>query len=87
MFYQSSLFGAYDCSLPLPCSVEEHINDSFQLSKTEPERGCSDAFFRPVLLLSGLEEDQFLVPTNFNDAMKMYLATRDFLAANNEEPM
>lgn len=79
MFYQPELFLAHDCSLPLPCTLAELSECAMQLCLEEPPHGCSDDFFERVSFISNIPQRSFEEADTFDDALKMYIATRDLL--------
>jgi hypothetical protein len=83
-FYQPELFSSSDCSLPLPCSLNELREWSIQLSIKEPSKGCSDSFLTRVSLASNIAEESIESANNINDALQMYIAKRDLLHATDK---
>lgn len=79
LYYQPELFSAQDCSLPLPCTVHELSELSPRLSETEPPHGCSDSFLARVSLLSDIPQQSIESAYTIDDALRMYIATRDLL--------
>lgn len=79
LYYQPELFSAEDCSLPLQCSVEQLSELYREFSQTDPARGCSDSFLARISLLSGIPQQSLEIADTSEDALKMYVATKDLL--------
>ncbi|CAC5367782.1 unnamed protein product [Mytilus coruscus] len=72
MFYQPETFGAQDCSVMLPCSIETIERVSNDLILRYPEFGCRYEFMDVIEVLTGTMRHDFPFPNTVDDVLVLF---------------
>lgn len=72
LYFQPQMFGTFDYSFPLQCSVETLDELAVEYSEEWPIRGCSEEFLELIRYFTGDEPALSLIPHNMNEALQNF---------------
>ncbi|CAG2196931.1 unnamed protein product [Mytilus edulis] len=72
LYFQPQMFGTFDYSFPLQCSVETLDELAVEYSEEWPIRGCSEDFLELIRYFTGEEPALSLIPQNMNEALQNF---------------